>query len=331
MAKGDKKKMQSTVNTQVNTAQQGLDQLKNDAIIPNQQQNQEYYTRAADQSFNDYNDIMNRYRGLASEGVTKNQPGLERVNYNRNPEMNEAFGGYRNFMNTGGYSAEDIANMRARGVSPIRASYQNALNEVDRQKNLSGGYSPNAGALRASMARSQGGQMADAVQNVNAQLAEAIQKGKMFGTEGMGNLSVQDLNFAQNAALANQRAGIDIARENLMDPRMSAVSGMANLYGTTPGAANMFGNQAQQSINNWLNAQGQQQGIGNMAIGGQQAVAATPSNFETAFGRVGQGLQMGGQVAGAFMGLPGGVQAPGMGSVFTDPKLLAQHMPMAPR
>jgi hypothetical protein len=326
MAKGDKKKQQKAVDTAVTASQGGLDQYKNE-IIPQLKQDQGYYTRASDESFGDYRDIMNQYKAMAAEGVDKNKPGLERVNYNRSPEMNEAFGGYRNFMQTGGYSPEDIRDMRARGVSPIRANYANALNEMERQKNLSGGYSPNAGALRARMASSQGQQMADAVQNVNAGLAEQVQKGKMFGTEGMGGLSVHDTGFAQQAALANQRAGIDIARDNLNDPRMNAIHGQAQLFGTTPGMARMFGDQVQQGIGNMGNAAGMQQNVGQQRIGGQQIVSQTPSNFEVGMGRVGQGINMAGQVAGAWMGLPGNL--PGMAGnasqVYTDPNILRQH------
>lgn len=304
MAKGDKKKMQTAVNTATGRAQEGLDAVRSQAIVPEFSRNQAFYDQSARQQMGDYTDIMDRYRAMAAEGVDKNKPGLERVNYTRSPEMNEAFGGYRNFMNTGGFSDADVANMRARGISPIRSIYANMTNEMDRQKNLQGGYSPNYNAAAAKMRSGTSQQIADQVQNVNAALAEQIQKGKMFGTEGMGNLSTSDTGFDQAAQMANQQAGLRIAENNLNDPRMSALHGMANMFGTTPGMANMFGNQTQQSINNWLNAEGQQQGIGQMGIHGQQAVAQIPSNFETGFNRVGQGLQMAGNVAGGFMGLP---------------------------
>lgn len=333
MAKGDKKKMQQAANTANTANQEGLDRLRNEAIIPMTNNSQNYYNQAAQQSFGDYNDIMNRYRKLSEDESFRNQPGLERVGYNTSPEMQEAFGGYREFMNTGGYSPDQIRDMRARGVSPIRASYQNALNEVNRQKNLAGGYSPNAGALRAKMASSQAQQMSDAVQNVNAGLAEAINKGRQFGISGMGGLSTTDTGFRQQAALANQAAGLDIARNRLYDPRFGALQGMAQLYGTAPGAATAFGNQAQQGINSWLNAEQQQGQIGRDRMGAQQMVAQTPSNFEVGMGRVGQGIQLAGQGASAWMGvpgLPGSQVGRGAGTVFTDPSVLRQQMPQPP-
>lgn len=328
MAKGDKKKMQGQLNTQIGKQQEGQDAMVG-ALVPQQQSRAAYSNRANEQSFGDYNDIMGRYRTLADQGVDQNKPGLERVNYNRPGEMNEAFAGYRDFTKTGGYSDEDVRDMRARGISPIRGAYQNALNEVDRQKNLMGGYSPNAGALRAKMASSQGQQMADRVQDVNAQIAEARNKGRQFGISGMGGLSVNDAQLAQQAALANQQAGLEIARYNLNDPRMNAVNGMAQMFQATPGMAHEFANQADSSMQDWLRANQLQQGIGQNAMQGQQAVAATPSNFEVGFGRVGQGLNMAGNLANAWMNVPG-VPKPGTSSVYTPPDVLRRQYPTAP-
>lgn len=299
MAKGDKKKVQQQVTQQVGTAQTNLDALRNNAIIPNFRQNQDYYTQAADEAKNDYRNIMDQYKNFQAKNP--NQLKLQNVDYNRNPEMNEAFGGYRNFMQTGGFSDEDVANMRARGISPIRAVYANMANELARQKNLQGGYSPNMAAAMTRMRGSTSQQIADQVQNVNAQLAEQIQRGKMFGTEGMGNLSVRDLDFAQQAKLANQQAALQASREGLADPSLSAIHGQAQLFGTTPGMARMFGEQTQQGIQNWLNAEQQQQGIGQMGIGGQNYVSQIPSDFQVGAGRVGKGLEYAGRGVAAVM------------------------------
>jgi hypothetical protein len=119
------------------------------------------------------------------------------------------------FATTGGYSKEDIANMRARGVSPIRAAYANAEREIQRNRSLQGGYSPNMAAARVKMARERGQASADASQNVEASLAEMKNKGKQFGLQGMA----------------------------------SALAGKAGMYGATPGMANMFGNQALNAAN----------------------------------------------------------------------------------
>lgn len=93
--------------------------------------------------------------------------------------------GYRDFATTGGFSPDDLANIRARSTSPIRAVYANAQREVNRNKALQGGYSPNFNAAMAKMAREQSYTQADAAVNREADLAELIRSGKLAGLEGM--------------------------------------------------------------------------------------------------------------------------------------------------
>jgi hypothetical protein len=135
---------------------------------------------------------------------------------------------FADFATTGGYSKEDIANMRARGVSPIRAAYANAEREIQRNRSLQGGYSPNMAAARVKMARERGQAGADAAQNVEASLAEMKNQGKRFGLTGMA----------------------------------SALQGKAGMYGATPGMANMFGNNALNAMN-----QSASHGTANMNAG----------------------------------------------------------------
>jgi hypothetical protein len=93
--------------------------------------------------------------------------------------------GYRQFAQTGGFSPEDLANIRARSMSPVRAVYANALQNVNRQRALQGGYSPNYGALTARLAREQSMSQADAAINREANLAEMVQRGRLAGLGGM--------------------------------------------------------------------------------------------------------------------------------------------------
>src|SRR5262245_54171702 len=77
------------------------------------------FGRGAETDYQNYGDIMRRYGDVASGGGPK----AGTVSYN---DPFNSYGGYQEFSQTGGYSPTDIANMRARGVSPIRASYANA-------------------------------------------------------------------------------------------------------------------------------------------------------------------------------------------------------------
>lgn len=96
---------------------------------------------------------------------------------------------------TGGYSDEDMANLRARSVSPIRAAYSAANRDVDRQRSLQGGYSPNYTAAKAKMAREQSYAMSDAMTNVEGGLAESKRQGRLAGLQGLLTLRGQPSDY----------------------------------------------------------------------------------------------------------------------------------------
>lgn len=99
----------------------------------------------------------------------------------------QAFAGFQQFSQTGGFSPQDLTNIRARAVSPVRAVYANAQRNVNRQRSLQGGYSPGFGAMQTRMAREQGQETADAGINAEAGIAEMVQKGKLAGLQGMAS------------------------------------------------------------------------------------------------------------------------------------------------
>lgn len=214
------------------------------------------YGRGSESDFNNYNDIMGRMGQMASGGGN--------IGYK---DPFNSYGGFTEFSKTGGYSPSDIANMRARGVAPIRAAYGNAQREMGRQRSLQGGYSPNAVASIGRMAREQGQLGADATQNVEAGLAEARNRGRLAGLGGMAGIEGQRLG-----------ADLDVGRFNATN-RAGALQGMAQLYGTTPGMSQVFGNQLLQGVN-----QGGQYGSEMMGheIEGQKL----PGAYDTTMGRV---------------------------------------------
>jgi hypothetical protein len=249
------------------------------------------YGRASEANYGDYTDIMNNYRDIASGGAGSYadvlggggggggggfsaftvSPG--RAGYS---DPFKSYGGFEEFSRTGGFSEGDIANMRARGVSPVRAAYANAEREIGRQRALQGGYAPNAIAAQVKMAREQGQSAADAIQNVEAGIAQQRQQGRLAGLGGMSNIEGQRLSAdvdvskfntgldyqgqvynadaAARAQAANASAGESAANRALqargadMDDRFRALSGMTNMYGTTPGMSNMYGNQVLNAV-----------------------------------------------------------------------------------
>ncbi len=104
---------------------------------------------------------------------------------------NNAVAGYDSFAKTGGLSPTDIAAIRSRSISPIRAAYSNAERNVSRGMNsgVSGSMNPALGGLlQARMAREQGQGAADATTNAEAGIASLVSQNKLAGLGGMANL-----------------------------------------------------------------------------------------------------------------------------------------------
>jgi hypothetical protein len=239
------------------------------------------YNAAAARGQQDYSDIMGAYKNEYGQSPAARNFSYQNVSANRPAELTESYDtlrsalpGYRNFADTGGYSGQDIQELRARGTSPIRAAYGNAMQDMDRARTLGGGAA-NYIAASSKAQRQLPGQMAEAMTGVNAKLAEDIRSGKLAGLAGitgiggtMGGLSSSEADRQLNAALANQRSDLtaqgmtEDSYQNSFKNRLGALGAMSSLYGTTPGAASAFGNQAlgaQNSDQNYnlglLNAQ----------------------------------------------------------------------------
>jgi hypothetical protein len=94
--------------------------------------------------------------------------------------------GYQGFANTGGYSPEDVQNMRARANSAVTTAYGNTMMNLDRSRALGGvGGSPNYIAAASKVQRELPQQMSDAATNVNATLAQQIAGNKLQALGGM--------------------------------------------------------------------------------------------------------------------------------------------------
>jgi hypothetical protein len=209
------------------------------------------YNEAVGQQKQDYGNIMGAYQNFRQNLGGPSKFTFQNVSAQRPDELNQAYGGLKEFANTGGYSPTDIQELRARGISPIRAAYGNSMMQIDRARALGGNNgAPNYIAAASKAQRELPGQLADATTNVNAQLADAIRQGRMFGIGTMGQLSSAEAGRMLQADLANQGADIQTqgmgeqSLQNLRGNQLASMGGQASLYGTTPGQASMFGNQA---------------------------------------------------------------------------------------
>lgn len=191
------------------------------------------YGDAVNTQGSDYDNLMKQFDELYSKS---NAP---QVNYQSSPDVTSALSGYKNFADTGGYSANDINSLRERSISPIRSVYANAKMNLDRQKALQGGYSPGYGAAVTRMARDQSGQLSQATNNANAGIAQMINSGKLSGLNGLGNLAESEAGRTYDASKTNATL-MDSNKNRMLDILKSKNS----LYGTSPALVNTFGNQA---------------------------------------------------------------------------------------
>jgi hypothetical protein len=193
--------------------------------------------------------------------------------------ITKSLGGYGNFAETGGFSPQDVQDIRARMISPIRSIYSSANRAVDTQRRLQHGYSPNYTAAKAKMAREQAYATSDATTNANAALAQMIQSGKLAGLGGLAS------------------TGGAARSQNL-----SALGGQTNLYNASPGQVQTFGNQVLQTGNQGIDMQRLQQAIDQMRLSGTIDLSKVPSDTAQTLGYIGDFMGLIGQGANALSG-----------------------------
>jgi len=246
---------------------------------------QDAYNQAVERQTQDYGNIMSAYENFRKNLGGPTRFNFERVRAERPAELGEAYGylreampGYREFAETGGYSPTDIQELRARGISPIRAAYGNTMMQLDRARALGGDAgAPNYIAALSRAQRELPEQLAEAMTGVNAQLAQDIRQGRLAGLAGitnvgstMGSLSSQEAARMLQAALANQSADLQAQQlaeqslQNLRATELAALGGQSSLYGTTPGMAATFGNQA---LDAWRTRAGMEQARNQFGLG----------------------------------------------------------------
>jgi hypothetical protein len=232
------------------------------------------YRNQMNQGGREYGNIMSRY----NSALDKYGQGPTDATYTEAPEMGTAFAKLKELMDTGGLNAQEQGDLRARGISPIRAVYGNMTRNMDRQRALGGGYSPNYNASAARMARESSESIAGATTNVNAKIAEMVQQGKLKAAPEYANLANSKNNLSNQIGVENMKNRTDWMGNygNLLggagslttaknNNNTDALRGMTSLYGTTPALVETFGNQVSNRAGQNQNAAAQKQ---NYQLGG---------------------------------------------------------------
>lgn len=95
--------------------------------------------------------------------------------YKRTDDFTDAIRNLKGLTESGGYTSEDIYNLRERGVSPIRSIYASAGRDIDRSRALSGGgTNASYSALKGRMARELSDKIGGITTDVNAGIAENV-------------------------------------------------------------------------------------------------------------------------------------------------------------
>lgn len=238
----------------------------------------------------DYARIMAQLQGRMSQSGVKFNPFTPKEQtYSQSPELTNAIQMIRQLAESGGYSEEDKNNIRARGISPIRSVYANAMQDIDRNKSLQGGYSPNHNAAIAKLTREVADKVAGQTTNVNADLAEKVAQGKMAMAPQLGNITTH-MND-----LINQISGQNTAATN--QAGMFNTTGQFNADTTNQGNQNqllgmiqqLFG-QGSQNVNQAADRAVNVAGMQQRGVQDRNQNRLATSTAQNSFNRSGQEL-----------------------------------------
>jgi hypothetical protein len=219
------------------------------------------FTAAANTQASDYDKIMGMYSNLAAKSATDPLTSTsitpQLAQYSESPNVKGSLSNLSNLATTGGYSPEDIQNIRARDISPIRSIYSSAQQGLERQKALSGGYSPNFGAASAKMARDMSDIISNKTIDVNAGIAQNVAQNRLaaaspYASSSLSENAARTASDRANADIMNQIAETNANRalqagQFNRSNVLGSIEGMRGLYGTTPALTSTFGNQVAQA------------------------------------------------------------------------------------
>lgn len=157
---------------------------------------------------------------------------------------------YSNLMKTGGFTPDELTDIRTVGNRTLPSFFANLRNTMRTAQNATGGYSPGYSASAAAMARDAAHQTQDAALDTETGIADRVHAGKLQGAGGleraflggMGGASALEQAIVQ-ANLA--KSGLDLQSKSigaglLGDAdrlALAAAGGLADLRGSVPSEA----------------------------------------------------------------------------------------------
>lgn len=232
------------------------------------------YPASIERANSDYSSLMDQYSKLlgqvgapvdnlaAQYQSTLNSPiPAVKANYQNSPNVANSLSNLSDLTANGGYTPQGIADLRERGVSPIRSVYSSAQQGIDRAKRLQGGYSPNYTAATAKLTRGMSDAVSSGVQNVNAGIAQNVASNRLQAAPAYASASATDAgarnqNEQYNSGVENTTNQFNAQnRQNTLSSlqqlynsgtgnKLEILNMMRQLYGTTPANPALYGQQA---------------------------------------------------------------------------------------
>src|SRR5712664_504849 len=160
--------------------------------------------------------------------ISSNSLTPQQANYEQSADVTKSLEGLGELASTGGYNAAGIADLRARGIAPTRSIYANAQQNIERQRALGGGYSPNFNAAQSQLARDESSQIGDITTNVNAGIAQNVASNRIAAASPYASASAS----ANAARTAADQRNVDIVNQiNELNERNRMQTEQANREG----------------------------------------------------------------------------------------------------
>jgi hypothetical protein len=215
---------------------------------------------------------------------------------------------------------KDMQDLRTQTLVPQNQQFwNNYLSSVDQAKGdygnimdqyqnfaQTGGFSPtDLGNIRARAVSPLRSVYANANREVDR--SKALQGGYSPGYGTLKARMAREMGQGLSDASTNAEAAI---AQMVQQGKLAGMQGSSNLYGATPGMANMFGNQVLNSTQQRLAGLGQENDFRMGLIGAQQNAQALPGKWEGTMGRIKDIAGIGTSLASPWMG---GIKGGGFG------------------
>jgi len=182
-----------------------------------------------------YNDLYNSFKKFGDTGGIDNT-GIERI---------RGKGVFDEFARTGGLSEADKENLRARSTAVLPSFYANLKDELNRTRNLQGGYAPGYDAQSAKMIRDQAYAANQAAAEAEGGIVDRVTEGRKWGAgslssaeQGLQDLLSRNKLAGWQGALGAQNSMADQGyrdRALNLEAELGALGGMRGLRTDTPG------------------------------------------------------------------------------------------------